>query len=86
MNNKVMFFSFKVRRILLIVIYTVIKFYQYFLSPIKKNFGYGCRYYPCCSEYALLCLKKYSLKKATFFSIRRLISCGPWSRGGVDYP
>ncbi len=58
-----------------------IKLYQYGLSPF---FGSCCRFYPCCSDYALDSFREYGLLKASWSIIRRLVRCHPWSSGGFD--
>ncbi len=59
--------------IILINIY-VIKFYQYFISPIL---GDKCRYFPSCSNYYIESLKNYGLLKGSFMGIKRILSCHP---------
>ena len=61
----------------------LIKLYQKYISPLKRS---SCRFYPTCSEYAILALKKYGLFKGSFKIIWRLIRCNPFSKGGIDYP
>lgn len=61
----------------------LIKFYQFAISPW---FGNCCKFHPSCSEYALLSFKKYNSFKASFLTIKRLIKCAPWHKGGIDYP
>ncbi len=62
----------------------LIRIYQKYISPLKK--GNSCRFYPTCSEYAILALRKYGLIKGIFKTIWRLIRCNPFSKGGIDYP
>lgn len=58
-----------------------IKFYQKFLSPLKRP---CCRFYPSCSQYALTAFNKHSIFKALFLTVRRLLKCHPFSKGGYD--
>ena len=59
-----------------------INFYKKYISPLKKN---GCcRYYPTCSSYALEALQKYGPLKGSFLSIKRILRCNPFSKGGYD--
>ena len=58
-----------------------IKVYQMAVSPL---FGPRCRFYPSCSEYALIVYKKFNFFRATSLTFKRLIKCGPWHPGGVD--
>ena len=63
-----------------------IKFYQKAFSPLF-NFGrQNCRFYPSCSEYALKAVEKEGILKGGLKSFSRILRCGPWSKGGVDFP
>ena len=53
----------------------IIKFYQYFLSPVL---GGKCRYLPSCSEYYMESLKIHGLIKGSYLGIKRIISCHPF--------
>ena len=43
-----------------------------------------CKYYPSCSNYAAVAIKRYGFK-GLLMSAWRLLRCNPWSDGGVDY-
>ncbi len=58
-----------------------IKIYQKWISP---SFAPRCKYYPSCSEYAVVAIEKYGLR-GVVMAAWRVIRCNPWSRGGVDY-
>lgn len=45
-----------------------------------------CAFYPTCSEYAKLALKKYGLTKGVFKSIGRIFRCHPWQTNHIDFP
>ncbi|MEK7645965.1 MAG: membrane protein insertion efficiency factor YidD [Patescibacteria group bacterium] len=45
-----------------------------------------CRFYPPCSEYAELAVRKYGTGKGSWKAIGRIIRCNPFASGGVDYP
>jgi len=60
-----------------------IRFYQLGISPFL---GSRCRFYPSCSEYALQAIEKYGVFKGCFRSLKRIVKCGPWHKGGVDLP
>ncbi len=60
-----------------------IRLYQVFISPYL---GQHCRFYPSCSEYALLAVKKYGVVPGCFKAIKRLLKCHPWHPGGVNLP
>lgn len=60
----------------------LVKFYRKCISPYKGN--YHCRYIPTCSQYALEALEKYGPIKGTYLSIKRILRCNPFSKGGYD--
>ncbi len=69
----------------------LIKIYQKTLSldhgPLKKIYPHGyCRFYPSCSEYGFLSIKKYGVIKGIYKTAYRILRCNPWSDGGVDKP
>ena len=53
----------------------IIKFYQYFISPLLGN---RCRYLPTCSEYYIESLKTHGLIKGSVMGIKRILSCHPF--------
>jgi len=55
----------------------LIKKYQAVVSPILRQKGYHCLFEPTCSQYALICLRKYRLLKALPLIAHRLLSCNP---------
>jgi putative membrane protein insertion efficiency factor len=59
----------------------LIKFYQYFISPL---IGANCRYYPSCSAYALEAIEKYGSLKGTTLAVKRVLRCHPFHAGGFD--
>ncbi|MEW6103291.1 MAG: membrane protein insertion efficiency factor YidD [bacterium] len=60
----------------------LIKVYQRLISPFL---GRNCRFYPSCSNYALQALKKYKTK-GIFLAVKRLFSCHPFNKGGINLP
>lgn len=63
------------------IIIRLIRFYQFFLSPLKAP---SCRFYPSCSEYACQALAKYGVWRGLFLASWRLLRCHPFSPGGYD--
>lgn len=63
------------------IIKILIRVYQITISPFL---GARCRFYPSCSHYALECYEKFSLLKATRYSIVRVIRCNPLCEGGIN--
>ena len=64
-----------------IVIYILIYFYKYCISPLLPNV---CKFTPTCSTYFLLAVKDYGVIKGSFLGVKRLLKCNPWSKGGLD--
>jgi uncharacterized protein len=59
----------------------VVRGYQRFLSPLLPP---SCRFYPTCSQYAILALEKYGFFKGSFLAIKRILKCHPFHPGGYD--
>ena len=53
------------------------------ISPLK---GSCCRFYPTCSQYAIMAIEKYGVCKGVLKAILRIIRCNPLNDGGIDYP
>ena len=43
-----------------------------------------CKFIPSCSEYAIGCLERFGFIKGSYLSIKRIIRCNPWNKGGID--
>ncbi|MBO4780420.1 MAG: membrane protein insertion efficiency factor YidD [Selenomonadaceae bacterium] len=59
----------------------LIKFYQRWLSPLKSP---CCRFVPTCSAYAVDALGKYGLARGGLLTLKRILRCNPFSKGGYD--
>ena len=59
----------------------IIKFYKIFVSPILPP---ACKYYPTCSVYSIQAIKRFGLIKGGYLSLKRILSCNPFSNGGFD--
>lgn len=65
----------------------LIRAYQLVVSPaLALLFNSQCRFYPSCSNYALLCLEKHGIDVAVGKVLQRLLKCHPLCEGGVDLP
>lgn len=62
-------------------IVALLRYYKAFISPLLPN---SCRYYPSCSSYAIEAVEKYGITAGLWLSVKRLLRCGPWHRGGYD--
>ncbi|MDO9528067.1 MAG: membrane protein insertion efficiency factor YidD [Syntrophales bacterium] len=58
-----------------------IRFYQTFISPA---FPQCCRFYPSCSEYAIIAIKHHGPFKGLLIGLMRLLRCNPMNPGGYD--
>ncbi|MGP1406986.1 membrane protein insertion efficiency factor YidD [Selenomonas sp.] len=59
----------------------LIRFYRVFLSPLKPP---SCRYIPTCSEYAIIAVEKYGVRRGGFLAVKRILRCHPFHEGGYD--
>jgi hypothetical protein len=59
----------------------MIVLYQKLISPMLVP---SCRFYPSCSTYARLALKKYGIMKGGILSLMRILRCHPLHPGGCD--
>ena len=60
---------------------SIIKIYQRFISPF---FPSSCKFSPTCSKYGIEAINKYGPLKGGFLTIKRILRCNPWSKGGYD--
>ena len=63
------------------VLIGAVRFYRRRVSPLSAP---KCRYLPTCSAYALEALEKYGAMKGGFLSVRRILRCHPFHKGGFD--
>ncbi|WP_082081702.1 membrane protein insertion efficiency factor YidD [Methylocucumis oryzae] len=63
------------------VLITLIRCYQYLISPLL---GSNCRFYPSCSNYSLEALKRYGVAIGLYLTLKRLLKCHPYHPGGMD--
>jgi len=61
----------------------LIRGYQKLISPL---FIKVCRFFPSCSDYAIICLNRYPFYFAIVLIILRIIRCQPLFPGGYDPP
>ncbi|MDO7542153.1 MAG: membrane protein insertion efficiency factor YidD [Flavobacteriales bacterium] len=69
------------KRIVALPFILIIKFYRSYISPLTPA---SCRYTPSCSQYGLVAFEKYGLIKGFYLTIKRILSCHPWTKGGFD--
>jgi uncharacterized protein len=59
----------------------LIRFYQRYITHLLPP---SCRFEPSCSHYALQAFRKYPFFKALYLSVRRILKCHPFHKGGYD--
>ena len=62
------------------ILIKIIKVYQ----SIPGSFHNSCRFTPTCSNYAIEAIEKYGSLKGTYLTIKRILRCNPFSKGGYD--
>jgi putative membrane protein insertion efficiency factor len=72
-----------VRRFCAAALIACVSTYQLCLRPILPAV---CRFYPSCSEYFILAVRKYGPLRGTAKGVRRFCRCHPWHPGGYDPP
>lgn len=58
----------------------LIKLYQ--MIPFSSHGQ--CKFTPSCSNYSLEVYQKYGFIKGTFLTIKRILRCNPFNKGGYD--
>lgn len=59
----------------------LIHWYQRRVSPL---FPARCKYYPTCSAYAAIAIKRFGFVRGAALGLLRLLRCQPWVDGGID--
>lgn len=62
------------------ILIKLIKLYK--VSPLGCH--NNCKFIPSCSDYAIDALNAHGLFKGLFLSIRRILRCNPFNKGGLD--
>lgn len=60
----------------------LLKLYKATLSKWKG--GKKCIYTPSCSVYSMEAYEKFGFFKGSWLTLKRLLTCAPWGRGGFD--
>jgi len=63
------------------ILIAIVLFYRKNISSLSAP---KCRYIPTCSAYALEALEKYGAVKGGVLSLRRILRCHPFRKGGYD--
>lgn len=66
----------------------LIRTYRLIFSPVLTAIfgplGFGCRFTPTCSEYALHAVEKHGAWRGSLLAAKRLCRCHPWGGSGYD--
>jgi len=62
------------------VLIFLIKVYQKIPGPWHSY----CKHLPTCSDYAIGVLYEFGFIKGTYLSIKRILKCNHWNKGGYD--
>lgn len=60
----------------------IIRLYQLVISPLLPP---ACRFYPSCSQYAVVAIRERGVLRGGWLALSRLARCHPWNPGGVDF-
>ena len=60
----------------------LVRFYRANISPRRPS---CCRFVPTCSQYALEAIEKYGALKGGWLSLKRILRCNPFYKGGLIY-
>jgi len=58
----------------------MIKLYQH----VPGSFHDNCKHIPTCSNYGIEALEKHGSIKGSYLTIKRIIKCNPFFKGGID--
>jgi len=59
----------------------LIRLYQVGVSPF---FSPCCRFFPTCSDYAIIAIRRHGAPRGLLMTITRLLRCHPLHPGGYD--
>lgn len=72
-------------KILSFFLVAFLRLYQKAVSPYL-NRGACCKFYPTCSEYAVLAIQKYGVFTGGLKAFLRILRCNPFAKRKVDFP
>lgn len=62
------------------ILIKLIRFYQ----KIPGDFHNHCNFMPTCSNYAIEAIEEHGSIKGSYFTIKRILKCNPFHKGGYD--
>jgi len=63
---------------------TVIKLIEWYQNDLSSSKNVKCRHKPTCSSYVKESFNRFNLFKASYLSIKRLLSCNPLFKPKYD--
>ena len=79
--KQLMSIRFFVLNLFKLLFINLIKIYQRFISPF---FPSSCKFSPSCSKYGIEAINKHGAIKGLILTVKRILKCNPWSKGGYD--
>lgn len=64
-----------------LLLMALIRAYQRFIRPLLPS---TCRFYPSCSDYAAVAVKRHGAARGTILTAARIARCHPFHPGGID--
>ena len=55
--------------------------YKKCISPLLPSV---CKFTPSCSTFAMQSIQEWGFFKGSYFAMKRIFRCNPWSKGGLD--
>ena len=65
------------------LLYLITLYSNYKRTYLSHTCG-RCKFNPTCSTYAYEAINKYGALKGSYLSIKRILRCNPFSKGGYD--
>jgi len=65
---------------------TLVALIRLYRNTIGLLLGGRCRFHPSCSAYAEQAIAELGVVRGVGLAVWRVLRCGPWTAGGVDYP
>ena len=68
------------------IVISILLIYKSKISPVLSK-KISCRFYPTCSEYAVLCFQNFAFLEGLAKTLKRLRRCNPYNLDScMDYP
>ena len=64
--------------------YIAIALLKLYKATLSKWKGKRCIYTPSCSVYSMEAYKSFGFVVGSWMTMRRLLRCAPWGKGGFD--